>query len=236
LVQQGTGTLTLTATNSYLGNTTVSNGTLVINGGNSAASTFVYFGTLGGTGTLSGPVRLEAGTTLAPGASVGTLTINSDLSIGGNLVIEVNKSLSPSSDLVAVTGVLTNTGTGTLGVTNLGPALAVGDKFTLFSRPMLNGSALTITGANATWTNNLAVDGSISVVSLLVVGPPTLSFSHTGNGSLQFSWTGGFKLQVQTNSISSNNWADYPAGGTSPVTVPIDVTKGAVFFRLVSTP
>jgi autotransporter-associated beta strand protein len=236
LIQQGTGTTTLTATNTYLGSTTISNGTLIINGDNSAASTFVYAGTLGGTGALSGPVTMEAGTTLAPGASVGTLTINSDLSIGGNLSVEVNKSLTPSSDLVVVSGVLTNTGTGTLTVTNLGSALAVGDKFTLFSRPLLNGSALTITGGNATWTNNLAVDGSITVTAVTSVTPPTLTFSHSGSGGLQFSWTGSFKLQSQTNSISRNNWADYPAGGTSPVTVPIDVTKGSVLFRLVSAP
>ena len=114
---------------------------------------------------MNGPVTLDPGTTLAPGASVGTLTINSDLSIGGNLAIEVNKSLSPSNDLVVVSGLLTNTGTGTLTVANLGPALAVGDKFTLFSQPVVNGAALTVTGAGANWTNNLAVDGSISVTS-----------------------------------------------------------------------
>ena len=164
LVKQGSGTLTLAATNTYFGTTTVSNGALVINGGNSAIATFVFGGTLGGTGTLSGPVTLEAGTTLAPGASVGTLTINSDLSIGGNLAIEVDKSLSPSNDLVVVSGVLTNTGTGTLTVANLGPALAPGDKFALFSQPVQNGAALTVTGSGASWTNNLAVDGSISVI------------------------------------------------------------------------
>jgi fibronectin-binding autotransporter adhesin len=127
VVQLGSGTLTL-FTNSYSGTTTVSNGTLVINGDNFAASTYVAAGTLGGTGTFYGPVTLDPGTTLAPGASVGTLTINSNLSIGGNLAIEVNKSLSPPNDLVVVSGVLTNTGTGTLTVANLGPALAVGDK------------------------------------------------------------------------------------------------------------
>ena len=126
-MQLGSGTLTL-FTNSYSGTTTVSNGTLVINGDNFAASTYVAAGTLGGTGTFYGPVMLDPGTTLAPGAFVGTLTINSDLSIGGNLAIEVNKSLSPPNDLVVVSGVLTNTGTGTLTVANLGPALAVGDK------------------------------------------------------------------------------------------------------------
>ena len=235
VVQQGSGRLTL-ITNSYSGTTTVSNGTLIINGDNYATSTYVAAGTLGGTGTFYGPVMLDPGTTLAPGAFVGTLTINSDLSIGGNLAIEVNKSLSPSSDLVVVSGVLTNTGTGTLTVANLGPALAVGDKFTLFSQPVTNGAALTVIGSGATWTNNLALDGSISVISF--VPRPILNFTQTSN-SLQFAWSGFFKLQVQTNSINvgiRTNWADYPGGGTSPVTVPIVRTNGSVFFRLAPAP
>jgi fibronectin-binding autotransporter adhesin len=235
LVKEGSGTLTI-ITNSYSGTTTVSNGTLVINGDNVAASTYVAFGTLGGTGTLYGPVTLDPGTTLAPGASVGTLTINSDLSIGGNVAIEVDKSLPQSNDLVAVSGVLQNTGTGTLTVANLGPALAVGDKFTLFSQPVLNGAALTVIGGGATWTNNLVDDGSISVIGF--VSAPILNFTKIGN-SLQFTWTGSFKLQAQTNSLNvgiRSNWGDYPGGGTSPITVPIDATQATVFFRLAPAP
>jgi hypothetical protein len=87
---------------------------------------------------------------------------------------------------------------------------------------------VTVTGGSATWVNNLEVDGSITVATVLA--PPTLNFTPTGGG-LQFSWTGsGYKLQAQTNSLSvgiSNNWGDYPGGGTSPVTVPVDVDEGS---------
>ncbi|GEM_PF-691401 len=240
VVQLGAGTVTLAADNTYSGTTTVSNGTLFINGNNIAAATMIISGTLGGTGTLFGPVTLNAGTTLAPGASagsVGTLTINSDLSIGGNLAIDVNKSLPLTNDLVVVGGVLTNAGTGTLTVANLGPALTAGDKFTLFSEPVLNGAAFTVTGGGVNWTNNLAVDGSITAGS--AISRPTLNFTNVGGNSLRFSWTGSFKLQVQTNSINvglGTNWVNYPGGGTSPVIVPADATKGAVFFRLAPTP
>jgi autotransporter-associated beta strand protein len=192
-----------------------------------------------GAGTLSGPVTLSAGTILSPGAaagSVGAFTINSNLYLGGNLAIEVNKSLSSSNDVVVVGGMLTNTGAGTLTVSNLGTALALGDKFTLFSQRVQNGAALTITGCGAIWANDLAVDGSISVTSVSV---PALNFTNNG-GSLQFSWDssfGSYRLQSQTNSLDTGlgtNWVDYPGGGTGPVTVPIDTTKGTVFFRLVS--
>lgn len=239
VVQIGSGTITLPAANTYSGSTTVSNGTLFINGNNSAYATFVYGGTLGGTGSFAGPITFDVPTTLAPGdsvGSVGTITIGSDLSIGGNVAIDVNKSLSPSNDTVVAFGILTNTGTGTLSVANHGPALAVGDTFTLFSQPLQNGAAMKIIGAGANWVNNLAVDGSISVASFVTA--PRLNFTNTGNG-LQFSWTGPFKLQAQTNNINVGlkaNWADYPGGGASPVTAPIVKANGAVFFRLVPGP
>jgi hypothetical protein len=138
---------------------------------------------------------------------------------------------------VVVTGTLSKTGSGTLTVTNLGPALTVGNKFTLFSQPVTGGGLFTVTGANATWINNLASDGSITVQSIQAAAP-TLNFTQTGN-TLQFTWSGSFKLQAQTNSTSvgvSGNWADYPGGGSSGVTATINPNNPTVFFRLISTP
>jgi autotransporter-associated beta strand protein len=241
LLKLGGGKLILAnlANNSYSGENVVSNGSLIINGANFAEATIVNGGTLGGNGTLFGPVTTDPGTTLAPGASVGTLTINSDLSVGGNLAVEVNKSLAQSNDVIVVSGVLTNTGIGTVIVANLGPALVPGDKFILFNHPLLHGGALKVTGggvygAVVAWINSLASDGSITVQSVL----PKLNFTSI-NGSLQFNWTGSFKLQSQTNTLDVGfgaNWGDYPDGGTSPVTVPVDGTEGTVFFRLAPAP
>jgi autotransporter-associated beta strand protein len=65
--------------------------------------------------------------------------------------------------------------------------------------------------------------------------PPTLGVSQTGN-VLTFTWAEtGFHLQSQTNTLNtglSNNWHDYPGGGTSGVTATIDPASPAVFFRL----
>lgn len=243
VVKLGAGTVTLNGTNNYLGTLTVSNGALFLNNECFALATTVYGGTLGGTGAFYAPVIMEAGTTLAPGSAagaIGTFTAISDLTIGGNVAVQVNRSLAQSNDLVNVTGTLSKTGTGTLTVANLGPILVVGDKFTLFNQPLANGAALTVTGGGATWINNLAVDGSITVATVTAPPtPPTLSVTPSGN-NLQFSWPGaGFKLQAQTNSLSvglSSNWGDYPGGGTSPVSVPMNGANGAVFFRLISTP
>jgi autotransporter-associated beta strand protein len=241
IVVNGGGSVTLSASaNTYFGSTTVSNGTLIVNGTNMTSSTHVYVGGLGGKGEFTGPVTMEPGTTLIPGASIGTLSCDSGLTLGGNLAIEVNRSVSPSNDFVVVAGVLSNAAPGVLTVKNLGTTpLQVGDKFTLFSKPLLNGAAITVTGARTTWANNLATDGSITVAT--VVPPPALNFSLSGT-NLQFSWSdslNSFKLQAQTNSLTaglSNNWADYPGGNVSPVQVPIDTANGTTFFRLVSTP
>jgi hypothetical protein len=71
-----------------------------------------------------------------------------------------------------------------------------------------------------------------------LVPNPTLSWTNSGS-AIQFSWPAGFKLQAQTNSLSvgiRTNWADYPGGATSPITVPIDVLQETVFFRLSAKP
>jgi autotransporter-associated beta strand protein len=226
VTQFGSGALVLNGANTYTGTTTVSNGTLVVNGANTGGSTYVTNGTFGGSGTFSGPVTLDAGTTLAPSALAATpttLTINSDLSIGANLAFKVNKSLSPSNDLVVVSGALTNTGTGHLTITNIGPvALAVGDKFTFFNVPLTNGAALTVSGGGAgvTWANNLAVDGSVTVASVPVPSHPKITSLTFSGGNLIITATnnagsgGGTFAVLSTNIITAplTNWPAISTG------------------------
>jgi hypothetical protein len=123
-------------------------------------------------------------------------------------------------------------------VNHLGPdALTAGDSFQLFSTGG-SGNFASITPA---LTSGLSWEFNPTTGVLSVVGAgaqPQLNFGRVGN-NLVFTWTGDFKLQAQTNSLSvgiSNNWVDYPGGGTSGISVPIDLTSGTVFFRLVSTP
>ncbi|TIV25623.1 MAG: hypothetical protein E5V90_26665, partial [Mesorhizobium sp.] len=76
LAKLGTGTLTLSGTNTYTGATTVDAGRLRVDGslGNTAVSVNSS-GTLAGVGTIAGPVTVDG--TIAPGDSPGTLTVGS---------------------------------------------------------------------------------------------------------------------------------------------------------------
>lgn len=250
VTKTGSGTFTLTGDNTYSGATVVSNGTLVVNGtlevsslGSSAVTVFTN-ATLAGAGSVSGPVTIRAGGTLAPGTNgIGTLTINNNFTNAGNLWIKVNKSLSPaqSNDLVSVSGVLTNSGTGTLTVTNIGAlALAPGDIFPVFNAALANGNALAIAGpAGVSFTNNLAVDGTISVLSVLTIAsnPTNITVSVNGGNTLNLSWPADhLGWMVQSNSLNlavPADWYDLSntVAGTN-YSVTINAAQPNVFYRL----
>jgi autotransporter-associated beta strand protein len=229
--------LALNNTETYTGPTAVSNGTLQVNGQLAAGTvTVATNAVLGGTGTILGPVTVQTGGALAPGDSLGTLTINNNLTLAGNLSIEVNKSASPASDETVVTGTLNNTGTGVVTVTNLGPALAQGDKFTLFNKLVANGGALTVAGANATWTNKLAFDGTIEVLSVMATTPTNLSCSLSGT-NLTLSWPAnylGWMLQTNSVGVTTTNWFTMSNSQTSTqVVVSVNPARSNVFYRLL---
>jgi autotransporter-associated beta strand protein len=240
-VKTGNGTLALNAVETYTGPTLITNGTLQVNGQlASGAVTVATNAALGGVGTINGPVTVLPGGILAPGNSIGTLTVNNNVSLAGGLAIEVNKSGSPSSDNVVVSGTLINSGIGPVTVTNVGPALAQGDTFTLFNKPVVNGVSILVTGANVIWTNKLAVDGTIAVAAVMATNPTNINFSLSGN-TLTLSWPldhTGWKLQVQTNAITvgiATNWTTVPSSENSNQYVtPINRANGSVFYRLIS--
>lgn len=122
LVHDGTGTTTLTASNSagsqFTGTAEINAGTVRVNGllgdsvGNSATLNVNSGGTLQGTGTVAGTVNVLAGGTIAAGASPGTLNIGGDLVLAGTSEFELGNAdvfggNGPTNDLINVTGSLT---------------------------------------------------------------------------------------------------------------------------------
>jgi fibronectin-binding autotransporter adhesin len=212
-------------------------GVLLLNGVNTYTdATTVNDGTLGGNGTIAGPVVVSSGGTLAPGsAAIGTLTLSSDLNLSGNLAVELNKSLVQSNDVVNVAGGLTNLGTGTVLVTNLGPALSAGNRFYLFDKPVEGGASLVISGGGVSWINRLAIDGSIEASA--APSPANITFNPIGGGQLVLNWPSGqgWKLQAQTNTLATGlrtNWVEI-VGATPPYTNSISPANPTTFYRLV---
>jgi autotransporter-associated beta strand protein len=205
IIKDNTGTLTLSGANTYSDSTTVSNGLLLLTGSiNSTNPVIVAGGTFAGTGTVVNTnVEVLAGGFLAPGAPTGTMTIDSALTVSGTLAINVNKSLALTNGEIALTGAFTNTGTGAILVSNLGPALAVGNKFPVFTAAVPGANTLTVSGAGAVWTNNLAVDGTIQVVSVTVPHPVITTATLVGT-NLVLHGTNGvaggpFNVRSSTN-------------------------------------
>jgi hypothetical protein len=99
------------------------------------------------------------------------------------------------------------------------------------------GNQLALTATNAYGTN-------ITLITLSVVNPnPTNIVTTVTNNNLYLTWPTdhtGWQLQAQTNSPGvgiSTNWANYnPSTGTNQVVLPINLTNGTVFFRLILQP
>jgi fibronectin-binding autotransporter adhesin len=187
---------------SYTGPTAVSNGVLALTASIPASSRFAIqapgvldVSTLGtltvgagtaaqtvtGNGTLNGSLAVSALGIVSAGFNnaIGTLTVANDVNLGGTNFMELNNTnaVGGTNDQIAAQ---TMTLGGTLTVTNIGARLHVGDTFQLLKTTgALSGSFSTVilptndaSGATYTWTDNTAVNGSITVAS--VTAPSTV--------------------------------------------------------------
>jgi len=237
------GSLTLSHSNTYSGDTTITAGTLAVSG----------------NGAISGstPINLAAGATLdASGRNDGTLTLGSNqvlkgdgafnvlgtLVNNGTIELKVNKNGATltNDNMNGLTSV-TYGGTLKLDVT-ASPALTTNDSITLFSAGSYSGAFANIVPSvpvfGLAWdTSTLATDGTLRIATGPATNPTNVTALVVGGNTLQLSWPAnhlGWRLQAQTNGLSTTNWFNVQGSATTnQVILPIVPTNGSVFYRMV---
>jgi autotransporter-associated beta strand protein len=162
ITKNGTGSLVLTANNTYAGATVVNAGTLIVNGSLAAGSalTVASGATLGGTGTINGAATVNG--FLRPGNSPGILNFGSSLALGATseITMELNGTVRGTEyDGINVTGALTYGGNLTI---NVGSAFLVSDStFSLFTFASQTGGLAFVSLAGAYGAGDFTNSGGI---------------------------------------------------------------------------
>ncbi|MDH1210085.1 Ig-like domain-containing protein [Pseudomonas chengduensis] len=211
LTKAGAGELTLSNSNTNAGTTTVSAGTLVVDGSTSSATTVASGSTLAGSGTLGGDVTVQNGGTLSPGNSgAGTLTVNGNLTLdfGSTLALDINGATAGTGyDRVVVNGVVDVSGA-TLAV-NHGYAAGSGDSYTVIVNDAADAVVGTFSGISEGGKFNTAGNGT------------ELTTSYTGGTGNDLTLTAPIAPTI-TNVSSSTANGTYKIGDVITVNVQFD--------------
>ncbi|EMF0716275.1 autotransporter-associated beta strand repeat-containing protein [Citrobacter freundii] len=217
----GLGTTVLKGANTYTGATTVSAGTLYIDGNQSAATgatTVANGATLGGNGTIGGNVTIANGATLMPGSESGT---------GGTLTINGNLALNDLSILNyqfgKVNGVAENTRTDVNGNLTLDGRLNVSTP----AGGTFSAGVYRVFNYNGTLTNNGLVLGTVpagTTLALQSTVPGQVNLINS-TGQLLAFWDGMNSANYNQGSgeggtgtwrlLGQTSWADVSGSSNS---------------------
>lgn len=263
LTKTGPGKLTLNGNNTFNGSTVIALGTLAfgsagslpstsniilsnnaaldVSGRSDGTLTLASGKTLLGIGSVLGNVTAANGSTISPGFSIGELVVTDTLTFqsGSTAVMELDAAAHTNDVITGLAGVSYG---GHLMLGNLTSTLLAGDNFKLFSAGSYSGSFSSIVWPSLSgslyWTNRLAVDGTIAVVSPVDTTPTNLAYLVT-NDTLILAWPEGhtgWRLEGQTNNAGvglGTNWTSLGYETTNAASFPVDLTDGSVFYRLV---
>lgn len=253
LTKAGAGVLRLSGTNTYLGSTTLSGGTLWVDGPQPQSAVQAGAGTLlKGSGTVGTIYFVGLNTSIMPGSSPGILTCGGLAPIApasGTLHVELN-GITPGAgyDQLDVRGPVNLTGMSLNA--SLGFASAVSNQFTIIANDGADAVAGTFTGLPQ--GKKLYIGGELFQISytggtgndvvltrLVTPPPPELTIERAATNAVRLIWPTNdppFSLQTTTNLPATNWLAALPLptviGTNNVVTNTVAGTNR--FYRLVS--
>ena len=256
LTKAGSGTLLLTAANTYGGNTLINSGTLALGASGSIANsalisvasgatydvsavngyTLSSGQTLGGNGTVSGDVSAVTGSTVSAGSSIGQLNITGNVTFsGGTGLVEINNA---TNDVVAITGNLALIGSSTIQL-SVQSGLTSGRRVLMrYTGSLSGGGSFALSGAPGGTTVDTSVAHEVAIVLNIV----TANLTWKGDSSVNAwdgttaNWSNGVTTvlfnsgdSVTFNDTGSQSPAVSITGAQSPNSVTVNATGNYTF-------
>lgn len=239
LIKNAAGTVYLNASNTYTGNTIISNGILQLQGNGSIASRTITVcsnatlfapaifalnsgQTLTGNGMVSPGLQVNSNAVVSPGDSnVGIFTVSGSVTLNGTTLMKLNKTARTNDVLANNTAMVLS---GTLMLTNMSGTLTATDTFKLFNSPALNytGTLMNIVPAipavNLAWnTNTIYVDGILRITNSRTA-PPKFAATKISSNNFTFNGSNGvpnypYYVLTSTNiGLPLTNWTMVSTG------------------------
>jgi outer membrane autotransporter protein len=202
-IKTGAGALTLTANNAFAGSTNVDGGALLVNGNLGASAVTVNAGaTLGGTGTV-GSIVAPAGGIISPGAAlgtIGTLTVNGNLTQIGGSTYAVNLTSTGSSDNLNVGSATIGAGANLVVTKNDSARYVLGQRYTVLTSAGPVTGAYTVSGnTHVSLFYDVVADYDPTHVYLDVA--QTHAFAEAAGTPNQIAAAGGADTTITTGAL-----------------------------------